>query len=135
MVNWEFLIAKPAEFLGRKCIMGKAVLRDKRIRNGVIETDMAVTGQRSYPGILFRITSETDYERVYLRPHLPPVFRNVVQYVSTFNGIDSWQLYAGRDYTASSDIPKNSWFHVKIAFSGEQARSWTASLRSVTGTT
>jgi len=119
--RWEFVTAKPAEFAGRSCIAGKAILKGKSIANGVVEVDMAVTGQRSYPGILFRMASGEEFERVYIRPHLPPLFQNVVQYVSTFNGIDSWQLYSGPGYTTSAEIPKNTWFHVKIAFSGEQA--------------
>jgi DNA-binding beta-propeller fold protein YncE len=114
--------ARTAEFLGRPCLTGTAFLRNTRIENGIIEFDMAVTGQRSYPGVLFHISSPEDYERIYLRPHLPPLFRNVVQYVSTFNDIDSWQLYSGPGYTASAEIPKNEWFHVKIEIKGKQAR-------------
>jgi len=120
--HWEYLDAKPAEFLGRSCLTGTALLKNAMIENGVIELDLAVTGQRSYPGILFHLISPEDYERVYIRPHLPIVFQNVVQYVSTFNDIDSWQLYTGQGNTASAEIPKNVWFHLKIEFKGKQAR-------------
>ena len=120
--HWEYIDAKPAEFLGRSCLSGTALLKNTMIENGVIEVDMAVTGQRSYPGLLFHLTTLEDYERIYIRPHLPAIFQNVVQYVSTFNDIDSWQLYSGRGNAASADIPKNTWFHVKIEFKGQQAR-------------
>ena len=119
---WEFTDAKQTEFLGRSCLAGTAYLKSPTFENGVIEVDMAVTGQRSYPGIMFRMASTEDYERIYIRPHLPGLFQNVVQYVSTFNGIDSWQLYTGPGSIASAEIPKNKWFHVKVEFKGDQAR-------------
>lgn len=120
--HWEFADAKQTEFLGRACLSGTAYLKSPAFGNGVIEVDMAVTGQRSYPGIMFRMASAEDYERIYIRPHLSALFQNVVQYVSTFNGIDSWQLYTGPGSIASAEIPKNEWFHVKVEFKGEQAR-------------
>ncbi len=120
--HWEFFDTQLTEFLGRSCLTGTAYLKNTTLENGVIEVDMAVTGLRSYPGILFRIASPQDYERIYFRPHLPALFQNVVQYVSTFNGIDSWQLYTGQGNIASAEIPKNEWFHVKLEIKGDQAR-------------
>ena len=119
---WEFTDARQTEFHGRSCLTGTAYLKSPTFENGVIEVDMAVTGQRSYPGIIFRMASAGDYERIYIRPHLPSFFQNVVQYVSTFNGIDSWQLYTGPGNTAGAEIAKNEWFHVKVEFKGDQAR-------------
>ncbi len=120
--HWEYLDAKTAEFQGKSCIMGTAILKNQDITEGVIEMDMAVTGQRSYPGVIFRMSTPQDYERIYIRPHLTTVFQNVVQYVAAFNDIDSWQLYSGNGYTASAEIPKNTWFHLKLEFKGKQAR-------------
>jgi hypothetical protein len=120
--NWVFLDGSPVEFMGRPALKGSAILKNRTITDGVVEFDMAVTGQRSYPGVLFRITTDDNYERIYIRPHLPVTFQNVIQYVSTFNDIDSWQLYNGPGYTASAAIPKNEWFHVKLEFSGGQAQ-------------
>jgi len=122
--HWEFKDAKQTEFLGRSCLSGVAYLKSPVFENGVIEVDMAVTGQRSYPGIMFRMESTKDYERIYIRPHLSSLFQNVVQYVSTFNGIDSWQLYTGPGNIASAEIPRNQWFHVKVEFKGDQARMY-----------
>lgn len=120
--NWDLEKAKQSEYLGRSTVSGTAILKNISITNGVIEVDIAATGQRSYPGILFRMASDGDFERIYIRPHLPSTFQNVVQYVSTTNNIDSWQLYTGDGNIASAEIPENEWFHVKIEFSGEQAR-------------
>jgi hypothetical protein len=67
--RWEKKNAREAEFLGRKCLMGIATLKDLAFENGVIELDLAVTGERSYPGVIFRAQTQDDYERIYIRPH------------------------------------------------------------------
>lgn len=112
--KWILQDATVTEFLGKKCLMGSAFLKEVTFSDGVIEADLAVTGQRSYPGLVFRKQNDTAYERVYIRPHLPKSFSNVVQYVACFNGIDSWQLYNGNGYTAAAEIPVNAWFHVRL---------------------
>ncbi len=121
-LSWDLTRARVSEYLGRNALSGTAFLKDTILRNGVIEFDMVVTGQRSYPGVIFRMASDGDYERIYFRPHLPASFSNVVQYVGTFNSIDSWQLYTGEDYTASAALPENEWVHVKLEILGCQAR-------------
>ena len=73
--RWDKEQARQAEFLGRQCLMGIATLKDVEFTNGVIEFDLAVTGERSYPGVTFRAQSNDDYERIYIRPHLPKPFR------------------------------------------------------------
>ena len=120
--KWDLTDVTQKEFLGRPALAGTAYLKETRFENGVVEFDLAVTGQRSYPGVIFRMDSAGDFERIYIRPHLPPQFQNVIQYVSTTNEIDSWQLYTGQGNIASADIPKNEWFHVKVEFRGDQAR-------------
>ena len=120
--RWDKQNAKETEFLGRNCLMGIASLKDVEFENGVIEFDLAVNGERSYPGVTFRAQSGNDYERIYVRPHLSKTFQNVVQYEGTFNGLDSWQLYYGEGMTASAEIPLNQWVHLKIEVNGNQAR-------------
>ncbi len=112
------------EHLGRKALAGSALLGDAVFENGVIEFDVAVNGERSYPGVLFRIASRGNHERVYLRPHHANTARvpDVVQYVAAFNGIDSWQLYGGDGKTAYADLPTGRWLHVRVEVSGTQAR-------------
>jgi hypothetical protein len=126
--RWDKSKAKPDDFLGRKCLMGIATLKDVEFTNGVIEFDLAVTGQRSYPGVIFRSKGRDEYERIYIRPHLSRVFENVVQYEGTFNGLDSWQLYYGSGKTASAEFPANKWFHVKIEVKDAQARLYISDM-------
>lgn len=120
--GWEFVKGKVSEVSGKQAFTGTAHLKDCSMENGTIEFNMLVTGQRSYPGLMFRMDGPGDYERVYLRPHLPSYFQNVLQYCGTFNDIDAWQLYSGKGYTASAEIVNNEWFHVKVEISGKQAR-------------
>lgn len=120
--KWDTKNARITEFLGRKCLSGIASLKEVEFLNGIIEFDLAVTGERSYPGFTFRAKDEYNYERVYIRPHLSSTFQNVIQYEGTFNGLDSWQLYYGQGKTASAIMPLKEWFHVKLEVKDVQAR-------------
>jgi hypothetical protein len=94
--RWDLAGARVVEHLGRQALTGTALLRDAVFENGVIEVDVAMRGgARGYPGVLFRVLSDTEHERVYLRPHRAPLYSDAVQYVAAFHGIDSWQLYNG----------------------------------------
>ncbi len=122
--QWERQGAEIVQFMGRKCLIGVAFLKDVEFENGIIEVDIAVTGQkaRTYPGMLFRIQSPGNYERVYIRPHRASLYPDAIQYVPGFNGIDGWQLYNGENYTSAADIPDKQWVHFKLEVSGSQAR-------------
>jgi len=122
--RWDRAGAEIVQFMGRKCLIGSAFLKDVEFENGIIEVDIAVTGQkaRTYPGVLFRVQSPGNYERVYIRPHRASLYPDAIQYVPAFNGIDGWQLYNGENYTAAADIPDNKWVHFKLEVSGSQAR-------------
>ena len=122
--QWDRTGAEIVQFMDRKCLIGRALLKDVEFENGIIEVDIAVTGQkaRTYPGVLFRIQSPGNYERFYIRPHRAGLYPDAIQYVPAFNGIDGWQLYNGENYTSAADIPDNQWIHFKLEVSGSQAR-------------
>jgi sugar lactone lactonase YvrE len=102
--------------------MGTAHLEDVEFENGVIEVDIAVERERTYPGIVFRRQSESNYEDFYVRPHRMKFYSDALQYTPVFNGISCWQLYNGAGYTAGGQIPINEWVHLKIEVLGKQAR-------------
>jgi sugar lactone lactonase YvrE len=121
--RWDLANAKVVDHLERKALMGAALLKDVEFEDGVIECDIAMkAGVRSYPGILFRVESQEDYERVYLRPHRSPLYDDAVQYVPSFHGVDGWQLYNGPGLTARAVIPTDSWVHMRIEVLGTRAR-------------
>ena len=122
--RWEFEgNAHAGEFQGRKCITldgGGASIKDLDLRDGVIDVDAATTAVRGFFGIQFRI-EEKNGEWIYLRPHksgLP----DAIQYTPVLNTGLNWQIYSGPGFTAAIDIPKNTWFHIRLELTGAQAR-------------
>jgi len=121
--RWDLANATVAEHLGRMALMGTAFLKDVEFEDGIVECDVAMkAGVRAYPGVLFRVGPDQEYERVYLRPHRAPLYDDAVQYVATFNGVDSWQLYNGPGRTSAATIPTDRWVHLRIEVLGTQAR-------------
>jgi sugar lactone lactonase YvrE len=120
--RWIMANAEVVQHLGRSSLMGTAYLKDVEFENGVIEVDIAVTGDRSYPGLIFRMQSPLDYERFYIRPHRAPYYPDALQYTHVINGVASWQLCQGEGFTALAEIPDNQWIHLKMEISGTQAR-------------
>ena len=125
--HWNLASARVVQHLDRSAMMGLAVLKDVEFEDGVIEYDLAVSGARSYPGVIFRSQPNGSWERFYIRPHRsgrvpPPLYSDVLQYVPSWNRADSWQLYSGPGYTAGAVIPADRWFHVRIEVSGDRGR-------------
>ena len=117
--------AKAAEYQGRKSLFldgGAAVLKDLEMRDGVIDVDVATTATRGFLGFQFRIGSDSaSAEEVYLRPHHSGA-PDAMQYTPVFNTGANWQLYNGPGFTGAVDIPKDVWFHLRLAVSGAQAK-------------
>ena len=121
--SWTKLDARVVEHLGRTSLEGSAILADVEFSDGVIEVDIAVSGARSYPGIVFRKQSDTDLERFYVRPHRSNgAFSDALQYTPVFNGIAGWQLYSGPGFTNYVTMPSDEWVHLRLEVKGTQAR-------------
>lgn len=124
--RWELKgQAKPAEYQGRKCLFldgGAAILKDFEMRDGVLDVDVATPASRGFFGFDFRIDEKgANYEEVYLRQHksgLP----DAMQYTPVLNTGRNWQLYNGPGFTGAVDIPKDSWFHLRLEVTGAQAK-------------
>jgi len=119
--------AKVAEYQGRKCIMldgGVAVLKDFEMRDAVIDADVVIpsTTRRGFVGFMFRIVDDgANAEEVYLRPHksgLP----DALQYTPVLNTGRNWQIFNGPGFTGAIDIPKDTWFHLRLEVAGAQAK-------------
>lgn len=124
--RWEFeQNAKPAEYQGRQSLLldgGAATLKDFEMRDGVIDVDIATPAKRGFFGIQFRIAKDgANGEWVYLRQHksgLP----DAIQYTPILNTGANWQIYNGVGFTATVDIPKDVWFHLRLEVTGAQAK-------------
>lgn len=120
--RWTVPNGEVTEHLGRTSCKGFAYLADVDFADGVIEVDLAVTGERGYPGLVFRVQSEADYERIYIRPHVAGVFANALQYTPVINRVACWQLYHGDGCTAAVDMPEDRWVSLRLEVCGTQAR-------------
>jgi sugar lactone lactonase YvrE len=120
--GWTVLAGDRAEVLGRSCLRGSAVLTDVDFADGVIEVDLAVTGARSYPGLVFRVREPGGYEHVYVRPHRAGLYPDAVQYAPAFNQVSGWQLYNGPGYTSAAVLPEDEWVTLRLEVAGTQAR-------------
>jgi len=129
--RWQLgLKAKVSEYLGRRCLAledDAATLKDFEMADGVIDADMAGTEARGFYNILFRMQANGDGELVYLRPHKSGL-DDAQQYSPMFQGTGAWQIYNGPGFTAAVDIPRNRWFHVRLAITGAQAKLYVGNM-------
>lgn len=123
--------ARPADYLGRKSLLldgGAAILKDLEMRDGVIDVDVATPASRGFFGIQFRIADEgATAEWVYLRQHKSGA-PDAMQYTPVLHTGLNWQLYNGPGFTGATDIPKDTWFHVRLEVTGAQARFYVADM-------
>jgi len=123
--RWRFRgpTANVEEKLGRSSLFLKgthAYLDDVAFADGTIDLDIAVPRQRNFVGVLFRVASEGNQERVYLRPHKSGL-DDALQYEANFDASSTWQLYSAPGYMRPADIPWEQWFHMRLVISGSQA--------------
>lgn len=115
--------AKTVEYQGRKALFldgGGATVKDFEMRDGVIDVDVATPANRGFFGIQFRIAGD-NAEWVYLRQHKSGA-PDAMQYTPVLNTGLNWQIYNGAGFTGAVDIPKDTWFHLRLEVSGAQAK-------------
>jgi hypothetical protein len=115
--------ARASEYLGRACLLldgGEATVKQAVFRDGVIDVDVATPARRGFFGIEFRIDS-VNAEWVYLRQHKSGA-PDAIQYTPVLNTGLNWQIYNGPGFTAAGEIPQATWFHLRLAVTGAQAR-------------
>jgi len=111
------------EYLGQPALKirgGAAMLPDVELRNAMIEFDIAVSGERGFAGLIFRLQEGGNYENFYIRPHQSGN-PDANQYQPVFNDVASWQLYHGPEYAIPVDYKRNEWMKVKIIYAGMKA--------------
>ena len=117
--------ARAADYQGRRCLFldgGAALLKDFEMRDGVVDMDVATPASRGFFGIQFRLDNDgANGEFVYLRQHksgLP----DAMQYTPVLNTGLNWQIYSGPGFAGAVDIPRDTWFHLRLEVAGAQAR-------------
>ena len=124
--RWELQgQAKVAEYQGRQSIYldgGAAIVKDFEMRDGVIDVDVATPANRGFFGVQFRIADDgANAEWVYMRQHKSGA-PDAMQYTPVLNTGLNWQIYNGPGFTGAVDIPKDSWFHLRLEIAGAQAK-------------
>jgi hypothetical protein len=112
------------DFLGRQSFRlarGLAYTQNVEFRNGTIDVDIAADASTRFFGVAFHVQSDDDYEVIFFRPRNTGTDQ-AVQYTPGLRGANVWQLYTGPGYTATADIPRNQWIHVRIVVSGLVAK-------------
>ena len=117
--------AKVADYQGRKCLLldgGAAVLKNFQMRDAVIDVDVATPAVRGFFGLQFRLADDgANGEWVYLRQHKSG-YPDAMQYTPVLNTGANWQIYNGMGFTGAVDIPKDTWFHLRLEVTGAQAK-------------
>jgi len=121
-LHWDLTQADVVEVGGRSALQGGATLKDIEFRDGLIEYDLYLTGARSYPGVLFRMSEDHHAEYFYVRPHRAGLYPDALQYTPVVAGIVEWQLYTGPGYTASWESVEEEWIPVRLEVQGRQVR-------------
>jgi hypothetical protein len=98
------------------------------MRDGVIDVDVSTPASRGFFGIQFRMSPDgQDSEWVYLRQHKSGA-PDAMQYTPVLKTGLNWQIYNGPGFTGAVDIPKDAWFHLRLAVTGAQAKLYVADM-------
>lgn len=114
---------KAVEHLGKPSLYLEgctALVKDVQFKDGIIEVDVAPSTNRIFAGIVFRAPSHDNLEIIYLRLHKSGG-PDAIQYCPRYNGIDGWQFYSGKGFTAQALYSRNEWTHFKIVVDGQKA--------------
>ncbi len=126
---WDLKKAKVENIDGRQSITGTAVLNVDTFENGIIEMELKTDSTRAFPGVTFRDDAVGNGESIYVRPHRSGQ-PDAIQYAPIFNNQTGWQLYYGKGYTASLNIPSNQWMTLRIEVKDFNARVFLNDMNS-----
>jgi hypothetical protein len=122
--RWQFEGAekKVVDYQGKRALhlFGmNAKIADANFDTGVIEFDMALPADRSFPGVVFRGQDDANYEHFYLRPHQNGN-PDSMQYTPVINNMTAWQIH--KEYNAQTKFPVNQWMRVRLEVGEDSAR-------------
>jgi hypothetical protein len=126
--DWRGSEPVPVTHLGRDCFRVDCPLAnvtDLEPANGTLELELAVGPERSFPGVVWRLADDEDYESFFVRPHQVGN-PDAIQYTPVFNDVSAWQLYHGEGYWAPIAFPIDAWFTIRVLFEGTRAEVFVA---------
>jgi hypothetical protein len=123
--DWGDARHEREQFAGRECahLTGEPALvcaNGVELLDGVLELDLAVTADRNFQGLSWRIQeSDENCEAFWVRPHQMGN-PDAIQYSPVTNGLTAWQLYTGEGFWHPARFPFDDWFTLRVAFAGER---------------
>jgi hypothetical protein len=126
--GWRGGEVVPAEHLGRRCLRFADPERfiypapGLELRDGTLELDLAMTAERCFPGLAWRLRDGT-YEMFFVRPHQSGN-PDSIQYTPAFHGVSAWQLYHGPGYWSPVELPIGRWFTLRVSFAGTRGEAF-----------
>jgi hypothetical protein len=91
---------------------GLVLFPSLQVTDARIEVLIGTEGS-AYPGIAFRIADTANYELAYAVPHVSGQW-DALQYDPIFHGSNTWQLYYGRAYQHTAQVPTDRWFRLRV---------------------
>jgi hypothetical protein len=123
--------ARVEEHQGRPALYlngAAAVLKNFVMRDAVIDCDVSTPAPRGFFGVQFRLSDDGETaEWIYLRQHRSS-YPDAIQYTPVLHSGANWQLYNGKGFTGAVDIPKDTWFHLRIVVTGAQAKLYVVDM-------
>ena len=125
-------VCRPSEHQGRPCLIFEDTLLTPtvpgaQIADGVIEVDLAVTRERAFHGVVWRVQDGENHESFFVRPHQVGN-PDAILYTPVNHGISSWQLYHGPGFWAPITFPIGLWLTIRVAFAGARADVYVGDL-------
>jgi len=132
--SWSPEEATATEYLGRRCLAFAhtgliAPLAGVEFTDGSVEIDLAVTRERAFHGVVWRLADDENYESFFVRPHQVGN-PDAIQYTPVFHGVGGWQLYHGPGFGAPIAFPIDAWFTIRVVFAGDRAEVYVADLET-----
>lgn len=94
-------------------------LKGSKLKNGIIDFDLAFDEGRKFLGVHFRGQDGRNYEEFYLRAHQSGN-PDAMQYTPVFNGVSGWQLYSGKGHSTAYRFNFEEWMHIRLVIADGQ---------------
>lgn len=94
---------------------------DAVFEDGFVEADVVLSSGRSFPGVVFRVVDEQNYESFFVRPHQVGN-DDAIQYTPVWNDVSGWQLYHGAGFWNAVSFPIGEPLTIRAEFTGDRLR-------------
>jgi hypothetical protein len=136
--TWGTAARTETEYAGRRCtrfdggeLGSLETVAGVELREGAIEVEVAVAPGRAFPGVVWRLQDDENFESFFVRPHQTGN-DDAIQYTPVFNGSSAWQLYHGPGFWSPVAFPLDGWFTIRVVFAGDVAEIFVLGLEEPT---